>query len=445
MRVFFLISSIVIAITLPLSLFVQAQGKPKKKAKQSTEGLAITGIPLISYNDDLGLTYGLRLIGTYYKEEYRPYNYQVWGQYLNSSLGYVNHAANIDYLSQGGLRLRTKIGYKRDLLADYYGYGNHQDIRKIRRITGDQTPVVPVGPNLLRSDFTDEQIEESQNRYYNYDYTSPYIDISIEDWINASKFKWFLGFLGHRYTVRSYYQDLEPSEGVPNDLTYIDIEQPLGYETIREGIARSTNYARLGLIYDSRPPERERNPNSGIFTDIHYENASGALGSDYDYSNLTLTWRQYIEILPSLWNKIGMESIFAYRLMARETFGGTAPFFEAGKVRNVREIANGLGGTGGLRGFPSNQFIDKFITIGNFELRHTFLSVEALGGMDFQTFFFYDIGRVAPSSKQWQTKDFHKAYGPGLSAIWQKNTVALLFFGFSEFHRFTAFTLNHSF
>ncbi len=427
-------------------LLAQKKNKPSKAKKTEVKkGLAITGLPLVSFDDDRGLTYGARVIATYYQKDYEPYRYQIWAQYLTSSLGYTDHAAYFDYATSGGLRFLTRSGVRRDPLADYYGYGNHQDIRRIRRVTGDQRPVIPVGSNLARTDIKQNQIEDSQDRYYNYDYRSPYIVSSVESWFGQSDFKWFFGFLGNRYFIDSYYGDKDPSDVETNILTYLDIEQPLGYETIRDEVGRSSNYMRLAFAYDSRPRKRENNPNTGIFTDVHYENATTILGSDYTYSNITLTWRQYVNLFPSFWDKINMESVFAYRLMARETFGGDAPFFEAGKVRNIRETADGLGGVGGVRGFPSNQFIDKIITIANFELQHTVYKSEILGSIDFQIFGFYDMGRVAASKQEWQTKDFHKAYGPGVRAVWQTNTVVTLFFGHSEFHSFTAFSLQRTF
>ena len=425
--IFYILSFFCLSLLGLESLLAQKKTKAKDE-KTELEGLSVTGLPLLGYNDDLGLLYGARILSTYYQKNYKPYRYQFWGQFLSSSLSYTDHAAYFDYITVSDLRWRIKAGRRRNTLAQYYGYGNHQDIRRTRRVTGEQDPVIPVGPNLLRTEidpeFTNDRVKDSQNRYYNYDYATSYIDSSVESWLGQSNFKYFVGYLGYRYRVYSYYNKVDPSEIEANVLSYIDLEQPLGYDAVREDKARSVTYLRMALAYDSRPREDENNPSTGIFTDIHYEGAGGVLGSDYDYSNLTLTWRQYVNLFPSLWGPIGMQSVFGYRLMARETFGGTAPFFEAGKVRNMRETAEGLGGTGGVRGFPSNQFIDKFITIGNFELRHTFLKSEVWGGMDFQLLYFYDIGRVAPSSKEWQTKDFHKAYGFGAAAVWQKNLVA---------------------
>ncbi|MEQ9364557.1 MAG: hypothetical protein RIF32_09950, partial [Leptospirales bacterium] len=57
------------------------QEEPSAGSGDRPAGLRITGLPLPSYNDDIGFTYGLRVIGTYYEDKYEPYRWQLWGQY----------------------------------------------------------------------------------------------------------------------------------------------------------------------------------------------------------------------------------------------------------------------------------------------------------------------------------------------------------------------------
>ena len=81
------------------------QTPPAKK--KSSEGIGITGIPLISYSDDLGFTYGVRLILTDYRANYNPYRYQVWGQFQLSTAGFQDHAARSDSRSRMLIPVRT--------------------------------------------------------------------------------------------------------------------------------------------------------------------------------------------------------------------------------------------------------------------------------------------------------------------------------------------------
>ena len=399
--------------------------------------------------------------GTYFQRDHIPYRLQVLGWYMLSSFDFRHYGMTVDsYLPLSRLRLQAQLGERIDPLANYYGYGNKQDIAHIDKVVGtEESTVVPVGSNLVRDELINLGIRDGQNRYYNYSYKNLYSNVTLEDWIWKKPipwlfdmilhFKWFLGISTNHYEVKSYHRRLEPSEREQNDYTYIDIEQPLGYEAIRDGEKKNVNLLRLALAYDSRDPIRSKNPNSGIVADLHFGSVGSWLGSDYSYSNLTFTWRQFVELFPSFWNKVdigigsGMESVFVYRIVIRRTFG-TAPFFEAGKIRTTWETIDGLGGVNGIRGYPANQFVDKLITFANFELRHTFLKTNFLGGFDLQLAFFYDVGRVASSSGDWEFKDFHQAYGPSLTAIWQQSSVFALSFGFSQYQRFFSFQLNHA-
>ncbi len=453
---------------------------------QDLEGLKFTGLPLPSYNDDIGFTYGLRVIATYYEKDYDPYRFQLWGQYLASTKGYEDHAANLDALNFLGTGLRVKIraGFERTLNAQYYGFGNFQDIRQIERI---QTGEVPVGENIPETrtilegydigrgtDLVDPKfgeefnineniltnpngiadgtainpgrrvLRERQNKYYFYDRIRPYAEAATQNFIGDTNFLWFVGLRGQRYKIQSYYGDRDDGELEPNSLTLLDVEQPLGYDAVEAGTRRYVNMTRLAVGYDSRPRVRELNPNSGIFADVHYEAAGGWSGSHYDFQRLTVTWRQYFDVAPSFFNSFDHELVLAYRLLGQETYGDV-PFFEAGRIYTMNESSEGLGGSGGLRGYPSNQFVDKVMTMGNFEARYTFARVGFLGGIDFQAMYFYDIGRVAPGIKDWTLDGFHKAWGPGISLVWQRNTIVTIFVGESEFETFTAFKLSHMF
>lgn len=466
-----------------------AQPEPEPEPKRTT----LTFLPLPSYNDDLGFTYGLRGTFVFYDvndqgEQYKPYWMEIWAQYLASTKGFEDHAFSVDMVDFFDLGFRVKLrgGYSRTLNAQYYGIGNYQDIQRIRRIREGDTPVgenVPRQRTVIPGQTLNEEfglstkladeinlnenvffggpaavlngtalnpgkriLRERQDKYYNYDRVRPYLELSAEDWFGSTNFKWFLGFRGQRFKINSYYGGREDGQAEYNSKTLIDIEQPFGYDAVSEGGPRYVNGVRVALAYDSRPREREPNPNDGIFTDLHYEGVGKSTGSDYSFQRVTLTWRQYLNIFPSFFQRWNDEAILAYRLVGQQTFGDV-PFWEAGRIYNMNpnEGAEGLGGSGGVRGYPSNQFVDKTMAMANIEGRYKFGSVEALGGIDFQLFYFYDVGRVAPSWSEWDLKGLHKAWGPGIGLVWRKTTIVTIFQGRSQYESFTAFKLSHMF
>jgi hemolysin activation/secretion protein len=116
-----------------------------------------------------------------------------------------------------------------------------------------------------------------------------------------------------------------------------------------------------------------------------------------------------------------------------------------GRIYTMRESALGLGGNGGIRGYPANQFVDRMMTVFNTELRLTSFKVSALGGIDFVILGYYDVGRVAHSWEDWQAKDMHRAGGGGLRLVWQKNTIINISSGRSKYESNTNFSFNHMF
>lgn len=483
-------------LLLPAGLLAQNEdGEPlPDKDPEPGDDWSLTLLPLPSFNDDIGFTYGLRATTAFYGRDsegnaYEPYHYEIWAQYLASTRGFEDHAINFDMLDffGTGLRFKARAGYSRTLNAQYYGIGNYQDIERIGRIRRGETPVaenVPRTRTVLpgyelaeNSDFIDGKfgdefnlnenvltsglaaywdgsgvnpgrrvLRERQDKYYNYDRVRPYLETSVEDWFGNTNFLWFAGFRGQRYKVESYAGVVDRRQAEANSQTLLDVEQPFGYEAVVDGRPDYVNGVRVAVGYDSRPRAREPNPNSGIFTDLHYEGVGKGTGSHYSFQRVTFTWRQYIEMFPDFFNSFNDELIFAYRLLGQETFGD-APFYELGRIYNMapNEGAEGLGGSGGLRGYPSNTFVDNFMAMANTELRYKFGSVSALGGIDFQAFYFYDVGRVAPRMRDFELKGLHRAWGPGLGFVWQKTTVVTVFAGRSEFESFTAFRLSHMF
>ena len=429
----------------------QADVSPPPQAAPLKEGTAVTALPLVGYTTDWGLLYGARLITTNYNKNMLDYNYRFWFQFLNSSLGYSDHAFNFKYNTRQGIEFKTRIGYKRDKYANYFGLGNFQDIARIKQIKSNR-PIETIGANINRNfqnqidnDALDDALIDSQNRFFNYDYTSPYLDFTIGNWIRGSKFKWLTGFSLQNYILRTYNNFFDNGTILKKLPSFIDLEQPTGYEAIIDDKQKTVNYLKLGFAYDTRPLERINNPNSGIFTDFFVESSSKIFGSNYTFSKFTYTFRQFYTFKEDYWKARKMEWTFVYRILLNSASGSNVPFFEAGRIDTIEESSRGLGGVGGLRGYVDNQFIDNFMALINLEMRWTFAKTSLLGGMNWQWFVFYDLGRVSKNIQKFALDYFHKDAGLGLTAIWNENTPLKLFVGYSQFDRYIAFTVDNTY
>ncbi|MBE7440099.1 MAG: hypothetical protein HS115_16730 [Spirochaetales bacterium] len=450
---------------------------------QENTGFKLGGLPLVSYNSDDGFGYGLRAYGTYKEEGYDPYKYQVYVQYYKTTLGFEYHEINLDYLKFLGSPLRWKFsaGFSRTLNAQWYGQGNFHDIRREQGIREGRIPInenIPASPDLVQTRFNGQDItfnrkaldaindpgkhecsfeaknctiinnqsrevlRQKQNKYYNYDLIKPFFNASTEDWFGDSNFKWFFGLRGQRYKVQSYQNDIDSGDRLPNDRTLIDIEKPYGYDAT-EG-RRYVNGVRVALSYDSRPRDREKNPNTGIFADLHYWGTGSSTGSHYTFHRVTATYRQYIELFPSMFNDAGQELVFAYRVQGQETFG-KAPFYELGTITTMNESSDGLGGKRGLRGYAANQFVDNVMAQLNTEVRWTFGRAKALGGLDFILLGYYDVGRVGETWKEIENRGLHYAAGGGIRLVQQGSIVVNISAGRSKYDSHVNFDFNHMF
>lgn len=456
-------------IVIILGMFISFSSVFSQQKKDELIGLKFTGLPLISFSTDDGFGYGVRIYGTYYEEGYAPFKFQTYGQFYRTTNGFEYHEFSLDSLKFLGspLRVRMNIGIERYLNAQFYGYSNYQDLPRQRKIKSGElainenyqsTPTLykvnesitlntnylsnPDPLNLANYNKSEKELRESQDKYFNYDSIKPFFTITTEDFIGNTNFKWFAGVRFQRYKIQSYENDVDKGQFYPNLKTKIDHEKPTGYDaTIKP---RYVNTIRLAFAYDSRPRIRELNPNEGVFTDIHFESAGKATGANYTFIRYTLTWRQYIEIFSDIFKPMDKELVFAYRIQTQRT-DGDVPFFEAGRIYTMRESALGMGGNSGIRGYPANQFVDRVMGVFNTELRFTSFRVSALGGIDFVILAYYDVGRVAPSYKEFAFKDFHRAAGGGLRLVWQRNTIINISYGRSQYESNGNFSFNHMF
>ena len=473
---------------------------PPKTPAPAREGLKWTGLPLPSYNSDDGFGFGLRAYATFYETGFAPYRWQVWAQVYKTTKARENHEFKADILNFFGTPYRVVLrgGFVRFQSAQYYGVGNFQDMERNKAISEGRLPVNENAPTIrsLRGDFGSQAVSgiyegatgqgfdpggeiqlnqsgaqklhaaaangtvpallasdfnpgrrvlrERQNKYFKYDRVEPYGQGSTEDWIGKSNFKWWVSFLGRRYRIQSFQGDLDDGEAEANSATLIDIDRPTGYDALER--RRYVNLIRGALVYDSRPRIRENDPNEGIFADIHYAASDPAAGSDYKFSKVTLTWRQYVDVTPGFMGSKNQELVFAYRLQGEQTFGD-APFFELGRIYTKNEDSEGLGGGYGLRGYPSNQFVDKVMAMSNVEMRWTFSKKPTwLGGMNWVLLAYYDAGRVAATRNEMDfSEGIHRAWGGGIRLVWQTNTVVNISRGASKYENYTAFSFGHMF
>ncbi|HLM48684.1 MAG TPA: hypothetical protein VK458_32780, partial [Myxococcaceae bacterium] len=113
---------------LPVLLLVVVSSTPPVQAAEPTakeQGLDAIALPLVSFNSDLGVTYGV--LGNLYVhgDGRAPYQHAVSAQVLFSTRGLHSHFVRYDGPRLiGPLRVEARFDYFRESRSPFYGAGN---------------------------------------------------------------------------------------------------------------------------------------------------------------------------------------------------------------------------------------------------------------------------------------------------------------------------------
>jgi len=169
----------------------------------------------------------------------------------------------------------------------------------------------------------------------------------------------------------------------------------------------------LNLAYDTR--NSQVTPTQGLLVEIFGQVSPNAMGSDSEFARYGFEARGYI---PHRDGQMVSALRYMYRL---ET--GDAPFFEQ----------FWLGGDNELRGYGDGRFVDRGISIFNFEERIRFYRMRAFGvNTDFEFTPFFDLGSVFPKASDMPLKGYHPVGGFGVRAAVKPTVVGSVDVGYGD-------------
>jgi len=253
--------------------------------------------------------------------------------------------------------------------------------------------------------------------------------------LGSDHLRWVAGFGVWNTTVDTVNIDKlnkgkSTSEALPDTSGLYSRYIGKGYIPSKEAHGGMTNFVKLGLVYDSR--DNEPNPMQGIWTEALLTIVPEFLGSDFSYTQLTVTHRQYFTIIPR-------DLSFAYRLGYQGILSGHIPFFMLPFYQSSYKTEEGLGGSKSLRGILKNRIVGKSIAFGNFEFRWKFYRTVILGQNIYLALnTFLDGGRVIEEygnqTYQQVTNDspeekIHFSYGAGLRIALNENFIVSADYG----------------
>jgi hypothetical protein len=348
---------LLLLLILSVSLFSQdtLTGKKDKKELRKT-GWSILPFPIITFDTDLGVEFGLSASTVNFGDgKIYPKYYQMMSisgsMYTKGSATFL-FSFDSDHLIKGYKTL-FDVAYLPDMAYDFFGYNGYEAVYNEK----------------WRYDDSDEY---RSRLFYKQKRKMLRVRTTFLKRISESNFKILFG--AEFYSVKSSSIDIDRlNKGKDKDdmLPSIDSVPPLYDRYVHWGIINQSekdggvfSILKAGLVFDTR--DSEQVPMKGIWAEATLLAAPKFMSSmNNSFLKLALYWRHYIPIIKKRLS-------FAYRLNYQGTIAGYTPVYA--QTFTFNSVANGLyneglGGAKTIRGMVRNRTVGDGIVLGNFEFR----------------------------------------------------------------------------
>ncbi len=344
---------IVVMLVLLLSVCLFAQKEDITKT-----GWNFGLLPVVAYNTDLGFQYGILFNFVNFGDgsNYPNYNQKVYVEASQYTKGSGIYRVYYDsYTLIPGIRFIGDLSYLPDRTYSFFGYNGYESVYNKSWITQDE-------PGY------------KSRTFYAYDRDFLRIKADFQGKIRGNTLRWAAGIAGRNFNIGSVDIDkLNKGQDEEDKLPSLE-EQPGLYEKyIDWGLIPDDEKnggfitsLKAGIIYDTRDVVSD--PSKGMWSEATLVTSPTFLGSDFSFTKINLTHRQYLTVLPRT-------LVFAYRLGYQATIAGKTPFFYLPFIEPSELVAaksEGLGGAQYNRGIMRNRMIGEAIAYGNFEFRLKF-------------------------------------------------------------------------
>ncbi len=388
--------------------------------QEAKTGWGFGGVPAVAYNSDTGFLYGIVFeaynygAGTHYPD----YDYTIKPTWTRTTKGSGENTLFFDskYLLPKDIRVTAYAGYLTEQALPFYGFNGYESDYTPGFENADSSNYVTRmyyrhERNTLRltADFQKSVISENLRVIAGFGYIDTKVDTVDEHGLNEGK-----------------EEDLLPENAPTLYDDYVDS----GFIKSTEAHGGLTNFIKLGLVYDTR--DNEPNPMSGLWTELLLTSYPSFLGSDFSFTTLTATHRQYFTLIEK-------DLSFAYRVGYQQQLG-EPPFFMLPWYQSSYKMTEGLGGSKSLRGILMNRIVGKSILLANLEARWKFFRT-TIGGQNLYLALngFSDMGQVlSPYEVEGKTLPFatdeglHLSYGGGLRIVLNENFIIAVDYGMAS-------------
>lgn len=342
-------------------------------------GWTFGGLPVVSFDSDIGFQYGALVNFYYYGDQgvrYPDYDHSLYMEWSRTTKGSgVNRIAFDSRTMIPGVRVTADLSYLTEKGLNFYGFNGYE---------------VTYNPQW-EDDTSDDYVSRV---FYRHERKMFRFMADFQGKLAGDNLLWY-GGINISNTKVATVDINKLNEGKTENLlpdTLLLYDKYVEWGLIKDDEAEGGNYNYIsgGLIWDSR--DNEANPMKGIWSEVVFRAAPGFLGNgDYGNLKLAITHRQYFTIIPR-------NLSFAYRLGFQSTIAGNASFYSQPLMaysfyRGV--LSQGLGGAKTIRGVLRNRVIGDAFVYGNFELRWKIIHTQFLNqNLYIALNGFFDTGRT---------------------------------------------------
>jgi hypothetical protein len=408
----------------PLDFFAAKEPMPDLLLKNKREGFYMTGFPALGSDPDKGFVFGaaLQLFDNGPKDtpffRYTPYRKRLLIGATAATKGYSRFVVGYDniFLADSPYRLTAGLSLIQNDFENYFGAGE-QSLERLH-FPGSTKSFKKYDDYLDAID--DKQSGLTWERYSVYKRRESLAGVTIERVFLGGRLKPQFGMHFSLIGVDDYTGD--KIHGAIQQETWLKMDDRLGLIDGFDG--GWDNSFRVGLAFDTR--DFEPDPSEGVFLQAMSRISPKFLGSEFDYTQVTLTARGYHSVFPEL-----AHLVLAGRVLYSMQFGDV-PFYSLPKLALTDGDTTGLGGWPTIRGYNLNRFIGEAAALANAEVRWKFAETDFVGQhLSFTLAPFFDTGRVFDGVRRTTFEDWKWGTGAGLKLGWNLSTIISFDVGYS--------------
>lgn len=407
-----------IILLLSLSLRLTAQSGAVEGASERARHFAVGGNPILAYDQDLGLKYGLLFNLFEYGKRFPDYRHYLKISASNSTGGTRNLSLQYESTSlMPSHRLLAEFSYINDKTLDFTGFN---------------------GPaSIYHPEFTSAVHPEFVNRFY-YSYQRQLIRGRFNFFkpLGIGNWNLFYGSTINWFTVNEQQPVTQAdNDGDDQSLLRFYFDQDLIDRSERTG--GNEFLLNAGFTYDTR--DRRINTKKGwwfesfIMSPLPVKNAPS-------YVKHLATLRHYQPFRT-------IEAVFSWRLSSQQKLAGHVPFYALPFYYGTREVNDGPGGAYTLRGMLRNRVVADGFVLANAEFRKNLAAFSWLSvnwNIDLSLFadaafitqkYAVDLSGLSTSDRRLHFSDapgqINATYGGSISLIYNTNNILAVHYGFS--------------